>query len=52
MKELIKTTDFTSGWDSLHPQWHIGKPHEECDVKFEICLGCLYLVFWKEEECE
>ena len=50
MKELIKTSDFSVIWDSLHPDWHIGKPHEECDAKFEISLGCLHFVFWKKDD--
>lgn len=35
-------------WNSLYPSWHIGKPIEDCDVKFEICLGCLHIYFWKK----
>ena len=47
MKTLIKTTDWEIVWNSLYPKWHIGKPHEECDVKFEIYLGCLHFIIWK-----
>lgn len=36
-------------WNTLCPEWRIGKPRGECDASFEICLGCFQMCIWKKE---
>lgn len=38
-------------WNSFYPLWHMGEPIEsDCDVDFEICLGCFHIYRWKEDK--
>lgn len=47
MKTIFKR--FGILWNTFYPEWHIGKPKEECDASFEICLGYLQFCIWKKE---
>ena len=50
MRKLIQTKHFSFGIDTFYPDWHIGKPKECCDVRWEISLGIFYFGIWRNEE--
>lgn len=52
MKVFIETSKFRIGWERFYPYWHIGKPKDNDDAKFEISLGCLFMVIWKNDNEE